>query len=275
MFRKTARTALHTAAIGLLLVGLSMWGTNVHAAENKEELPPVGPNASQGQLLQTREIDVTGDGKPDNVALFGTKQDNASPYFTKLFIVVSGPSQTQVVIPLEGGYNPQLGFCDVNGDRVPEIYVSAETGGSGGLSYYYLYTLKNNVPTAIPLPDPLHVQATFKNNYVVKLKIGETGKSYKIDIKDKKADYDRFGVYKNGRLIKPIIVDVNPYGLLQPIDTNGDGVCELKGIQRITGIANADTIGYVTSLWKWENGKWVLRESTIQKKLQPGHAGHQ
>ncbi|MFD0697554.1 hypothetical protein ACFQZT_26100 [Paenibacillus sp. GCM10027628] len=274
MFRKIAKTVLHTAAITLLLSSLSLWGAGLAVAEGNDELPSPGPNASQGQLLQAREIDVTGDGKLDTVSLVGTKMDSSSPYYAKLFIVVSGQGQNQVVIPLEGGYNPRMMFCDFDGNKLPEIYVSAETGGSGGLSNYYLYSLKDNVPTAIPLPDPLHVTATFKNNYVVKLKLKETGKSYKIDIKDKKEDYDRFGVYKDGKVVKPIIVDVHPFGALQPIVVERDGVCELRGVQRISGIANADTIGYANSIWKWKDGKWVLKGSSVNKTLEPSHGGH-
>ncbi|TXK83900.1 hypothetical protein [Paenibacillus sp. N3.4] len=268
MFRKSTKIAFQSVAISLLLSSLLLSGTGGAFAGSNEELPSPPPNTQQGQLLQTREVDVTGDGKPDHVALVGTKLDNSSPYFNKLFIIVTGPSQTQVVIPLEGGYNPQMVFCDFTGDQIPEIYVSAETGGSGGLSTYSIYSLNNNVPTAFPLPDPLRVKATFKNNYVVKLKIEATRKSVKIDLKDRKDDYDKFGVYNNGKLVKPIIVNVNGFGALQPVDIDQNGICELKGIQRITGIANADTIGYVTSEWKWMDGKWMLQKSSITKTLQ-------
>ncbi|MDF2646682.1 MAG: hypothetical protein K0Q73_2487 [Paenibacillus sp.] len=268
MFRKCFKIALHTAVISLLLSSISLWRGGLVSAE---ELPPTPPpqTAQQGELIQTREIDVTGDGKPDTVSLIGMKSDNSSPYYDKLFITVVGPVQTQVVIPLEGGYNPQMDFCDFIQDKLPQIYVSAETGGSGGLSYYYIYSLKNNVPTAIPLPSPLRVKATFKKNYVVQLKLEETGKSFKIDIKDRKDDYDKFGVYKNGMVVKPIIVNVNDYGALKPMDVDRDGYCELRGIQRITGIANADTLGYALSVWKWKKGKWILKDSSIVKTL-PG-----
>lgn len=273
MFRKSAKLALHTAAISLLLGCLSVWGPGQARAANNEEMPPPAqqPAGQQDQLIQAREIDVTGDGKPDNVSLIGTKRDNTSPYYDKLFIVVTGQAQAQVVIPLQGGYNPQMQFCDFIGDKLPQIYAAAETGGSGGLSTYYIYSLKNNVPTAIPLPAPLHVRATFKKNYVVQMKIVETGKSFKIDIKDRKDDYDKFGVYKNGKVVKPIIVNVDAYSLLKPIDKDRDGICELMGVHRITGIANADTIGYATSVWKWKKGKWTLKESAIVKTLHPGH----
>ncbi len=276
LLKNKARAALHIAVISLLLSGLSLSGTGWAAAGMKEEAPPSGSNtANPTELIQAREIDVTGDGKLDSVGLVGMKLDAASPYYAKLFIVVLGQGQNQVVVPLEGGYNPKMSFCDFNGDKLPEIFVSAETGGSGGLSNYYLYSLKGNVPTALPLPDPLHVTSMFKSNYAVKLKVKETGKSFKVDLKDKKADYDQFGVYNNGKLIKPVIVDVHGYGLLQPMDIDRDGVCELRGVQRITGISNADTIGYVNSLWKWKDGKWVLKNATIKKTFEPhGPSGH-
>ncbi|MEC0229170.1 hypothetical protein [Paenibacillus alba] len=267
MFRKITPLALHRAAISLLISSLLLGGGGLASAE--ELPPPSSPQPSQqGQLVQTREIDVTGDGKPDTVALIGSKLDPNSPYFDKLYIVVSGQGQQQVVIPLEGGYNPHMQFCDFIGDKLPQIYVAAETGGSGGLSYYYIYSLKNNVPTAIPLPEPLRVKSTFKKNYKVLLKIEETGKSFKIDLMDRKDDYEKFGIYKDGKVIKPLIVNVDGYGALKPIDKDRDGICELMGIQRITGIANADTIGYANSIWKWKKGKWALKEASITQTLQ-------
>ncbi|NOV02575.1 hypothetical protein [Paenibacillus planticolens] len=270
MFQNSAKIALRAAAIGLLLGCLSFGGQGAAQAETNDERSPSpsaqpGQQGQQGQLIQTRDIDVTGDGVKDHVALVGSKLDMNSPYYDKLFIVVSSPGQTQVVIPLQGGYNPNMQFCDFIGEKLPQIYVSAENGGSGGLSTFYMYSLKNNVPTAIPLPEPLRVHATFKNNYVVKMKIEATGKSFKIDIKDRKDDYEKFGVYKNGKVVKPITVSVDAYSLLMPVDKKGDGNCELKGVQRITGIANADTLGYATSVWKWHKGRWILKESAVVK----------
>lgn len=275
MFQKSAKIALQTAVISLLLGCLSFAGQGSVAAAaqaaTNEDLTAPPPSTQeprplgQAQLIQKHDIDVTGDGVLDQVALAGTKMDMNSPYYDKLFIVVTSPEQTQVVIPLQGGYNPNMQFCDFIGEKLPQIYVSAENGGSGGLSTFYLYSLKNNVPTAIPLPAPLRVSATFKDNYVVQMKIEETGKSFKIDIKDRKDDYEQFGVYKDGKIVKPIIVNVDAYSLLKPVDKGGNGRCDLRGVQRITGIANADTLGYATSLWHWKKGRWVLKESAVVK----------
>ncbi|MDD9270666.1 hypothetical protein ACFPES_26775 [Paenibacillus sp. GCM10023248] len=275
MLTKSVKTALCAVTAGLLACCLSFGGAGAVRAAGYEELPPPVQQpepAQQGQLIQTRDIDVTGDGKPDNVSLVGSKLDMGSPYYDKLFVVVTSPGQTRVVIPLQGGYNPNMQFCDFIGDKLPQIYVSAENGGSGGLSSFYMYSLKNNVPTAIPLPVPLRVSATFKKNYVVLMKIQETGNSFKIDIKDRKDDYEQFGVYKDGKPVKPIIVTVDAYSLLKPVDKEGSGRCELRGVQRITGISNADTLGYVTSEWQWKKGGWVLKKSAVVPSLPPSLA---
>lgn len=267
-FRKIA---LHTAAISFMMSSLAIGGLSEAHARSLELPPPsvqpAPPQAQTGQLIQTREIDVTGDGKFEVVSLVGLKSDPNSPYYDRLFISSVGQGQAQVVIPLEGGYNPKMDFCDFIHDQLPQIYVTSDTGGSGGFTSNYIYSLKNNVPTAIPMPEPLHVKATFKNNYKVKMKIEETGKSFKLDIADRKDAYEQFGIYHNGKIVKPLIVNVDAYSLLKPVDVDRDGFCELKGVQRITGIANADTLGYVTSVWKWHKGKWQLKEAAITQTL--------
>lgn len=270
-FRKRFTIALHIAAISVMMSGGLAYSGSAEAFAQTVPPPPTQltpPQGGQGQLIQTREIDVTGDGKLDLVSLVGLKSDMNSPYYDKLFISVVGQGQAQVVIPLEGGYNPRMDFCDFIHDMLPQIYVTSDTGGSGGFTSNYIYSLKNNVPTNIPMPEPLHVKATFKNNYKVKMKIEETGKSFTLDISDRKEAYEQFGVYNQGKIVKPIIVNVDAYSLLKPVDVNKDGFCELKGVQRITGIANSDTLGYVTSLWRWHKGKWQLKKAAVVPTLQ-------
>jgi hypothetical protein len=222
------------------------------------------PSPVQGQILQTREVDVTGDGKMDKVSLVGVRTDTTSPYYPKIFLVVASAGQGDITVPLEGGYDPKMEFYDFNGDRLPEIFISAATGGSGGIYNYYIYSFKNNKPVKIPVPEPLHISATFKKNYVVRLKIEETGKVYRINIKDRKAEYDRAGVYKNGKVLKQISVLVDPYSLLKAVDVDKDGVYELQGIQRVSGIAHVDVLANVFSTWKWTSPKWLLLNSDIQ-----------
>jgi hypothetical protein len=253
------------AIVGMVTAVTVFGGVTSAKAEAQSAIQNKLQETIPAQVIQTNELDVTGDGKADKVTLFGTKQDANSPYYNSLAVAVASEGHNDIAIPLEGGYNPRIQFCDFNGDKLPEIYVSAETGGSGGLSNYCIYSVQNNAAVAIPIPAPLHVTAIFQKNYVVNMKIEEIGKTFLVRIKDKKSDYDQAGVYKNGKLLKPIAVSVNPFNELKPIDINKDGVCELQGIQRITGLYNADTIGYAASLWKWQQDRWVLVSAEVRK----------
>jgi hypothetical protein len=264
MLVQFVKMSLQLTAISVLALYAPL--TSAHASTLPDptvQQAPLPPQP-QGQILQTSEIDVTGNGKLDRVSLVGVRTDTTSPYFPKILLVVASPDKGEITIPLEGGYEPKMQFHDFNGDKLPEIFISSATGGSGGIYNYNIYSVKNNTPIAIPVPDPLHVSATFKKNYVVRLKLEETGKTYRSSIKDRKADYDRAGVYKNGKLLKQIPIMVDPYSLLQPVDIDKDGIYELQGIQRVSGIAHVDVLANVGSIWKWKNNKWMLIDSAIQ-----------
>ena len=116
MVYKNLKIALCTTAISVALSGYAVKGAMLAQAE--EPPPPASqqtpPQARQGKLIQTREIDVTGDGKLDLVSLVGMKSDPDSPYYNRLFISVVGEGQAQVVIPLEGGYNPRWIFVTLS-----------------------------------------------------------------------------------------------------------------------------------------------------------------
>lgn len=227
------------------------------------------PDQKYGIPIQMQMADVTGDGKQDRIVLYGTKQIQSSPYFDHLSIVIhSESSELATVIPIQGGgYNPYMKLCDLNGDGVADMLIGAETGGSAGTSDYYLFTDKNNDPAALPLPQALSGSGTYMDNYIVTITIKETGKVYKLDLSDRKALYEQEGIYKNGKLVKKTDVIINGFSKLEPIHAVTETQCSLVGLQRISGIYNADTIGYLVSLWKWNHhiNKWSLLFSTIEE----------
>jgi hypothetical protein len=231
--------------------------------------PGIAQASAYGIPIQTLTGDVTGDRQLDQITLYGTKRSPDSPYYEKLNIVVqSSPHHPVIVIPISsGGYNPYMKLCDFNGDEVEDILVGAETGGSAGISDYLLYTVKNNQPLSLPLPQPLTGEGVYKDNYMVYFKINETGKVYKMDTSHRKELYDKEGIYKNGKLLKPTSATINAFGKLEPIHAVTETQCSLIGLQRISGIYNADAIGYLVSLWKWNPhmNKWSLLFSTIEE----------
>ncbi|SEN48921.1 hypothetical protein [Lihuaxuella thermophila] len=219
-------------------------------------------------LLARQSVDVTGDRVPDQVSLLGQRYSPETVYYRQLYIeVVDGATQRRSTIPLPGGYNPKMQFFDFNGDQVADIYVSAETGGSGGISDFHLYSVINNIPRKLPVPQPLTITGQFQDHYRVSLSIREPNRTYTLDLSEKKSIYDQAGYYRNGKLLTPSNILPNAYSVLRPVDPDRDGVYELYGVQRIAGFYNADTIADVTSLWKWERDRWRLVDVNVRKRI--------
>lgn len=120
---------------------------------------------NQYVLLDKQYVDVTGDHIPDQVSLLGQKFSPDTVYYRQIFVeVVDRAAHKPSIITLQGGYNPKMLFCDFNGDRVADILVSAETGGSGGTSDYYIFTDINNIPEQLSVPHPVLLGATVKKS---------------------------------------------------------------------------------------------------------------
>lgn len=262
MLKRWVLISMLTAVIGIVVISQVITEQNTAAAAHSIWL-----HQSQSfDVLQTKEKDVTGDNRPDIVTFLGKKSDKTSLFYNKIYILVEDKKERKLsMIPLEGGYNPQLQFCDFNNDKVADLFVSSETGGSGGISIYHIYTVKNNTPESIQVPGPLTMSGMFKDNYAAEITIKEQNKVFTINLKDRKQLYDEAGIYTNGKLLKPTNVMVNDYNELKPIDVDKDGICELWGTQRISGIANADSIAFATSVWKWDINQWKLLNAKVEK----------
>ncbi|HEY2421171.1 MAG TPA: hypothetical protein VGI04_07145, partial [Neobacillus sp.] len=113
---------------------------------------------------------------------------------------------------------------------------------------------------------PLEAESGFLNGYKATLKIAETGKSYLFDLSDRKKYYQKLGFYHNGKLNEPTELTVNPFSSLKPTYLNEEQM-GLTGIQRVTGIANADTIVYIKSSWLYVGDKWKLVNAVVQKEV--------
>ena len=252
------------------VIGSMIWGLGVMATG--QAVPPQDPSQltpapAVYEEIQIKRQDVTGDGRPDVVTLLGKRFAADSPYYERLKVMVQDPvaKKTSFFTTAYGGYQPQMSFCDFTGNQAKQILVQAPTGGSGGTSDYYLFSDKDNNPVVLPIPQSLTISGEFQDNYKVQLVIKETNQTTLLDVSDRKNIYEEAGVYKNGKLVQPTEVMPNTFSVLEPIDENGDGICELKGIQRVSGVANADTIAYVESIWKWDNNKWKLQSAKVKK----------
>jgi hypothetical protein len=208
--------------------------------------------------------DVNGDRIPDNVFLTGIRTP-ASPFIQNITLVVQDGRTNKITsVPLSenSGYNPRIFLGDFNGDGVNDILVSIDSGGSGGIMYYYIYSFINNLPQLMfdfnVYNEEYKYDVTYKDNYKVEVVSRRNNEKYIIDISLKGEEYLNEIYDENGKLKEPISGFVNPLSGLYPVDFNLDGIYELLSYQKIAGRYNADSLGYILNTLKWQNNRFVL-----------------
>lgn len=213
--------------------------------------------------------DVNGDRIPDNVYLTGTKTPD-SPFIQNITLIIQdGMTGRFKSIPLSdnAGYNPTLFLGDFTGDGVDDILIGINTGGSGGIMYYYIYSFVDNSAKLLfdfnVYNDEYNYNVTYKDNYKVEVISQKNNQKYIIDISNRGVDYLNEIYDKNGILKQPISGFVNPLSGLYPVDFDANGVYELLAYQKIAGRYNADSLGYVLNTLKWENNRFALYDQYV------------
>lgn len=222
-------------------------------------------------ILDFKRGDVNGDKVKDNVFLIGEKPSGTeSPFVDNITLIIQdGKTNSFTRIPLKenAGYNPTIFLGDFTGDKVKDILVSIDSGGSGGYAFYYMYSFLNNTPKKIfdfeEFNDKFKYDVFYKDYYQVEVISKDKEQKYIIDIKYKGKEYLSEIYYDNGKLKKPIRGWVNPLGGLYPIDFQRDGSFELYALQRIAGRYNADRLGYVQTSLEWKDGQFTPFFQTV------------
>jgi hypothetical protein len=231
--------------------------TGVYAGEEEEKVI----------TLSKEKVDVSGDKKEDTVYIKGVYYEEGAAFLKEVFLEIAASDGKTYKAELAGGYEPQIQFEDLNRDAIKDMYIRIPTGGSGGLSNFYLYSLKDFKLSDLTVPPPLIINSQFENGFKASVSIQDTSQSFSFDLRDRGEEYERLGLYVNGKLSEPTELMVNPYSTLKITPVEGEK--GLLGVQRISGAYNADTIAFVESFWLYEKGKWVLKNTKVMKMNPP------
>jgi hypothetical protein len=231
---------------------------SLHAIAGNFSSEPMEKQPVNEMTVNVYKKDVTGDGKKDTITLKAIPFSPDALFLKQIWADINTSEGSKIRIDYEGGYEPKIQFVDLNHDGIKDMLYSSATGGSGGLYNVALHTLADNKLVDIGLPEPLTIQAQFEDDYQASITFVDTNQSYTVDLRDRKEDYDRLGIYTNGTLNEPMELMVLPYAFFEPTKIIGKPGKGLKGYQQISGAYKADGIGTATSYWYYENDQWNL-----------------
>ncbi|WP_054023475.1 hypothetical protein [Bacillus sp. FJAT-28004] len=223
-------------------------------------------------ILDMKQGDVTGDGIPDQVYLFGHKPDGPSGIFADriTLVIQDGYTQQRTVIPLQNnaGYNANLFLGGFDQNKTLDILVSIDTGGSGGYGIFYIYSFAHHALRMLFDSDSYNEQYTFRvqygDFYKVFVSSSQLDLLFTIDISGKGAPYLSSYYNDDGKLKKPVQGEVLALTALNPIVTPENRVSyDLLALQRIIGTTNADTLGYVENQLTWNGNMFVSSRLTV------------
>lgn len=218
-------------------------------------------NGQRVFLLDYKRGDVTGDGVPDNVYLYGNKPDGASGVFADnitLVIQDGRMNQSKAVTPqYNAGYNARLFLGDFDKDGVSDIKMTIDAGGSGGYIIAYVYSFKKRILRELfnfeHYNNIFKFKADYNDYYRFFVSSVPYDKLFSLDLSTMGYEYLSQIYNADGRLKEPLEGTVLALGGLLPIvvDEKSDHF-DLIALQRITGITNADTLGYAENLLSWD-----------------------
>lgn len=231
--------------------------------------PPFWRYPQGNSIIDFKQGDVNGDRIKDNIYLVGEKAtETETPYYKNIRLVIQDGKTNKPyrIVPQENqGYNPTIFLGDFTGDRVDDILINIDSGGSGGYAFYFMYSFLNNIPKELFNSESFYEKykydVIYRDNYQVEVK-GPI-RNYTVDIKYKGEEYLSEIYDDNGKLKEPIEGWVNPLGGLYPVDFQRDGIYELYASQWIAGRYNADGIGYMQTSLEWDGTEFVPLFQTL------------
>ncbi|WP_347552510.1 VCBS repeat-containing protein [Pseudalkalibacillus hwajinpoensis] len=221
-------------------------------------------------ILDQKVGDVTGDGIPDRVVITGVKPyGSESPFVDEVILTIRNGSTSDASFALPGssGYNPTLYLGDFTGNKVNEILVRSDSGGSGGITYDFLYSYLNQSLRLLFDQQGFYNAFTYSVNYLdyyqAKVENQTLKNTYIVSLLYKGEEYLSEIYDEDGKLKQPVRGDVLPPGGVYPIDLQRDGIDELLVYQRVIGRYNADGLGFLSTPIQWQGNQFVPMYQTL------------
>ena len=216
-------------------------------------------NSNDKIILDSKLGNVISKDGRDKVILLGSYYQSGSNFVENIEIVINSENDKKSIVTKVNytGYNLELFLGDFEKDGLDEIMLRGAYGGSGGYEIASVYKYKNGSIEEIFSPEIFENKYTFKAKYLprnlVEVISPQLEEKFIFHMNNKPKTYLDMIYEENGEVRKSVTPVISSINEAFPIKTVYSKENYLFIRQRVVGVSNADTIGYIESFISLED----------------------
>ena len=213
--------------------------------------------------------DVNGDGNKDMIIAIGEKAYPEDTVAQNMQIVLYNPAtETFYATKLKkfSGEMPRIMIYELNGNGNKEIVLAANDE-KGNITMRIVTLQDEKLEEIFKARDNKGIIFTgnFIDGFKVYLKCSKYKKEVNLELTDRKENYVTNGFFdESGRILKDD-AKITISGFTSVDFVQLDGFYGIQTKQRIIGFNNDDLLDEIIVIWKYENGKWCVKEAKGSK----------
>ncbi len=209
--------------------------------------------------------DVTGDNTKDMIIAIGEKDSIDSVSAKNIDAVIYEPNENKfynLKLKKFDGEAPKIDLYDLTGDGILDIALMVNDE-NGNIMIRVISKQNNEFKEILKSRDNKGIVFTgnFVDGFKVYLKCSKYNKEVNLDLQDRKQNYITKLFFDDaGRLLKSDAkVTTTSFCKIEFVQL--DGYYGIQTSQRIIGFDKDDLLDEITVIWKYENGKWNVKEA--------------
>ena len=209
--------------------------------------------------------DVTGDNTKDMIIMIGEKESIESTNAKNIDVVIYEPNENKfynLKLKKYDGNTPRIDLYDLTGDNILDIVLSVNDDKNNIL--IRIVSIQNNEFKEI-FKERDNKGIVFSGNFIdgfkAYLKCSKYNKEINLDLQDRKQNYiTNLFFDEAGRLLRTDVkISTTSFCKIEFVQL--DGYYGLQTSQRIVGFDSDDLLDEINVIWKYENGKWNVKEA--------------